>query len=194
MWLYQHTARCPIALQLFLDANPDYWCLIPITLEETKSKINTRIHSSSQIRSVPPSRLELDAKYLVDQVPDPPEGYLFTDRQKYDQLQFFRTMKDQLLSSSVNTMVDLYNAAIIAVCKYLSFLKIVYFDHDSYILFLVPENCSEILRQLLLSLFITHADCDLNKTGRLINENIYREYPLRGYWCANLVRRPLSSF
>lgn len=58
----------------------------------------------------------------------------------------------------------------------------------------VPENCSELFRQLILSLFITHADCDLNKTGRLINEIIYREYTIRGYWCADLVRRPLASY
>ena len=27
---YQHASRCPIALRLFLDANPDYWCFIPL--------------------------------------------------------------------------------------------------------------------------------------------------------------------
>ena len=48
-----------------------------------------------------------------------------------------------------------------------------------------------MFRQLLLSLFITHADCALNKTGRLaVNERVHRDYPVRGNWCANLVRRP----
>jgi hypothetical protein len=50
-----------------------------------------------------------------------------------------------------------------------------------------------MLRQLILSLFITHTECNLNKTGRLTNETIYREYPVRGNWCANLLRRPPSS-
>ena len=60
--------------------------------------------------------------------------------------------------------------------------------------FLVPENCSELFRQLVLSLFIAHADCGLNKTGRIIDEDVFREYCVRGYWCAHLVRRPLSSY
>ena len=77
---------------------------------------------------------------------------------------------------------------LLCVCVFLDLLK-----KNLINFFLVPENCSELLRQLVLSLFITHADCDLNKTGRLIDEEIFREYPFRGYWCANLVRRPSSS-
>ena len=49
-----------------------------------------------------------------------------------------------------------------------------------------------MLRQLVLSLFITHADCQLNKTGRLTNEPIYRQYPVRDHWCVNFMRRPVS--
>lgn len=30
MALYQHTARCPSAIQWFLDENPEYWPFIPI--------------------------------------------------------------------------------------------------------------------------------------------------------------------
>ncbi|CAM4970956.1 unnamed protein product [Rotaria socialis] len=28
--LYQHSARCPVALHVFLDCNPIYWCFIPL--------------------------------------------------------------------------------------------------------------------------------------------------------------------
>lgn len=119
MWLYQHTARCPTAVQLFLDANPDYWCFVPVTNVEATSNVNTRMRLSAQCRPVQSTstRLQVEAKYLADQVPDPPEGYVFTDRQKHEQIQFFRTMKDQQLSpTSFQTMVDLHNATMIAVC------------------------------------------------------------------------------
>ena len=124
MWLYQHTARCPSAVQLFLDANPDYWCFVPVANNEANSNINTRMRLSAQARHTQPTstRLQAEAKYLADQVPDPPDGYVFTDRQKQGQIQFFRALKDQqLLSSSSITMVNLYNAAMIAVCKQLFF-------------------------------------------------------------------------
>ncbi|CAF1575645.1 unnamed protein product, partial [Adineta steineri] len=34
MRLYQHSARCPTALRLFLDCNPNYWCFIPMVKHE----------------------------------------------------------------------------------------------------------------------------------------------------------------
>ncbi|CAF2116443.1 unnamed protein product [Rotaria magnacalcarata] len=34
MRLYQHSARCPVALQLFLDCTPIYWCFIPLPRRE----------------------------------------------------------------------------------------------------------------------------------------------------------------
>lgn len=120
MWLYQHTARCPTAVQLFLDANIDHWCFVPVTNDETNLNINTRMRLSTQNRSTQSTsrRLQADAKYLADQVPDPPEGYIFTDHQRSEQIRFFREVKDRQLSpSSFNTMVDLHNAALIAVCE-----------------------------------------------------------------------------
>ena len=30
MALYQHSARCPSAMQWFLDENPEYWPFVPI--------------------------------------------------------------------------------------------------------------------------------------------------------------------
>ncbi|CAF5072714.1 unnamed protein product, partial [Rotaria magnacalcarata] len=35
MRLYEHSAHCPVALQLFLDRNPNYWCFIPMLEDET---------------------------------------------------------------------------------------------------------------------------------------------------------------
>ncbi|CAF4634620.1 unnamed protein product, partial [Rotaria magnacalcarata] len=34
MRLYQHSARCPVALRSFLDCNPIYWCFIPVLWSE----------------------------------------------------------------------------------------------------------------------------------------------------------------
>ena len=80
MWLYQHTARCPVAIQLFLEANPGYWCLIPMKNEEAVARINTHIppsyerQISMQISEGGQLRTEADAKYLAEHLPDPPES------------------------------------------------------------------------------------------------------------------------
>ncbi len=43
----------------------------------------------------------------------------------------------------------------------------------------MPDFCSEILRRLIESLFITHAESKLNETGHLIeNPNIQTYQPL----------------
>ncbi|CAF4800816.1 unnamed protein product, partial [Rotaria socialis] len=34
MRLYQHSAHCPVAIQLFLEHNPAYWCFISKSKEE----------------------------------------------------------------------------------------------------------------------------------------------------------------
>lgn len=107
------------------------------------------------------------------------------------QIRFFEEMKDDLLSSTSLTKVDFYDASIIAVCMYLQSFQLFFILFFCFLL-LVPEPCSEMFRQLVLSLFITHADCDLNQTGRIVDETIYREYPLRGFWCSDLLRRPAS--
>ena len=132
--------------------------------------------------------IEPDAKNLVDGLPEPPMSYVFTERQRYDQLRFFEQPREEFISPPMDLNVDLYDATIIVVCRYFQNLQ----DSTSCLVFsfLVPDRCSDLLRQLILSLLITHADCHLNKTGRLVNENSYRPHPVRGQWCANLVRRP----
>ena len=36
MRLYQHSVRCPVAMQLFLDANPQYWRFVPMSSDESQ--------------------------------------------------------------------------------------------------------------------------------------------------------------
>lgn len=63
---------------------------------------------------------------------------------------------------------------------------------------LVPETCSDAFRFMIESLFITHAETNLNTFGNVLNQNQSDEYvPLndpwliRGNeWCQGLLRRP----
>jgi hypothetical protein len=34
MLLYQHSTGCPLILECFLDNNPEYWCFVPMLLDE----------------------------------------------------------------------------------------------------------------------------------------------------------------
>ena len=187
-WLYHHTARCPAALQLFLDVKRDYWCLVPMSEERARSQVeNTvpRLTRSTSANRAEQARIEADVNYLIDGLPEPPASFVFSPRLKHKQMRFF--CEERYEHEPSDTDVCLYNASIVAVRTYrcTQSLPLTLVCH-----FLVPDNSSEMLRQLLLSLFITHADCALNKTGRLIDASTHREYPVRGNWCANLVRRP----
>ena len=65
-------------------------------------------------------------------------------------------------------------------------------------LFLVPETCSDMFRDVIESLFITYAETSLNTIGNVLKHeqrNLY--YPSNNSWllrndewCQGLVRRP----
>ena len=96
--------------------------------EEVRLRTNTSIPPSaitmrrSIFLSSPSSsgsqRLENDAKYFIENLPEPPETYYFTERQRFAQMCFFRDKKEGLAPPSIETNVDLYNATIIAVRKF----------------------------------------------------------------------------
>ena len=53
MRLYQHAARCPIALRLFLDCDPGYWCFIHLLCHDAQAeKIAYLQERSSFISSI----------------------------------------------------------------------------------------------------------------------------------------------
>ncbi|CAF3104581.1 unnamed protein product [Rotaria sp. Silwood2] len=175
MKLYQHSARCPIAIQIFLDANPQYWRFVPMTLEESE-KPEQQLVQTPLISDEPNWNLRTkeDCRICVEAVSKPSNGYTFSNRQIMLQTQYFHKMQDKTLP---NQAIDLYNATIVAV---------------------LPETCSEMFRFTIESLFISYAETNLNSIGNVLNENKNGDYyPMndpwfvRGSgWCQGLLRRP----
>ena len=175
MKLYQHSVRCPVAMQIFLDANPQYWRFVPMTAEESMS-------SEQCIIQRPVLSDELNWHYrsiedtfvYIDAVPKPPAGYVFSNRQLVLQTQYFHQKRDQTLP---NHDIDLYNASIIA---------------------LLPDQCSDVFRYTIESLFITHAHTSLNTFGNVLLDHPHSDcymmndpWLIRGdEWCQGLLRRP----
>jgi hypothetical protein len=128
MRLYKHSARCPIALRLFLDYNPDYWCFIPLLwheaqteniafLQETSSSSSNATHPEViNVITMGASGNHIAADCLA-KVPLPPVQYAFS----YQQIQKQRLFFEQFLLSPIEeppySAVDLYKMAIIVVRK-----------------------------------------------------------------------------
>ena len=132
MRLYDHAARCPIALRLFLDCSPDYWCFILLLWHyaqvEKIAYLQERSSSSTSSKIV-----DLDVTNVIaiatignhqvtdclNHVPLTPIRYAFSYQQRQQQgvffEQFFSLPVDQLPYSPV----DLYKVAPIVVRKYL---------------------------------------------------------------------------
>lgn len=116
MKLYQHSRRCPIAMQIFLDANLQYWRFIPMTFEESErpeQKFFESPHLSDQIDDYN-RRSKDDCQIYVTSVPRPPVGFTFSNRQIALQTQYFHKKQDKIMP---NKDIDLYNATIVAVRK-----------------------------------------------------------------------------
>jgi hypothetical protein len=61
------------------------------------------------------TRTKEEARRLVNDIPQPPRGYEFSRRQRAEQFDYFFERKDNRVLPS--DLTDLYNYAIIAVCK-----------------------------------------------------------------------------
>lgn len=115
MKLYQHSVRCPVAIQIFLDANPQYWRFIPMTFEESETLEQRSVHGLGLPEELDwKLRSRDDCKLYVTSVPKPPIEYTFSNRQQALQLLYFYKKRDKILP---NQSIDLYNATIVAVCK-----------------------------------------------------------------------------
>ena len=162
-------------MQIFLDANPQYWRFVPMTVEEAAAPCQTHIERpvlSDQLdwnlRSID------DCRVCVEAVPKPPMGYMFSNRQIVLQTDYFYKKRDKTLP---NQELDLYQASIVAV---------------------LPESCSDMFRYTIEAMFITHAETKLNTVGHVLNHDQPTDYfilndpwLIRGdRWCQGLLRRP----
>ena len=123
MRLYQHLAHCPVALQLFLDRNPNYWCFIPMLENETRKEDDLYMRNiratCSEIIMMLPTATEHQRKVadLLYHVPSSSAQNQFSRVQLHEQRLFF----DRFLKSPVDELpyieTDLYQMKMIAVCK-----------------------------------------------------------------------------
>jgi hypothetical protein len=118
MRLYRHSTKCPSAVQMFLDENPQYWRFVPMTTSEANQLEQNVTASTMDIKSVADIRIDEEIKLFIKNLPRPPSSvssnYQFSLRQYHLQYAYFRTKRDLVMP---NLHLDLYNAKIIAVSK-----------------------------------------------------------------------------
>ena len=134
MLLYKHAARCPSSMQMFLNFSPIYSCFIPVTTDEAKRQNRDDLLPPSLILldTTNPTAIGSKAKVAIPEtantrsdeavrscmrhIPEVPVGYTFSIRQRIQQFQYFKNQLDT--KTKPDEAVNLFNAAIIAVCKY----------------------------------------------------------------------------
>lgn len=122
MLLYRHSARCPIAMQSFLDCNPQFWSFVPLTFEEAQlDNANYQMDPSLPIDPVSTTtdndqlRSDFEAGIFLTDLPAlPSKNYTFSNRQCAEQFRLFKNKQNRLL---INADLNLYHATIVAVCK-----------------------------------------------------------------------------
>ncbi|CAF1237545.1 unnamed protein product [Rotaria sp. Silwood1] len=170
MSLYQHPTQCSATIQMFLDYNKLYWRFVPMKIEEANQDDANYQRASATTTTTTMSNVHFDKNIRIHlkHVPKPPADYKFSKRQIEKQAEFFQKYST---SPPTNEQVDLYNANIIAV---------------------LPPNTSDLFRQHVHSLFVTHTEAKLNTLGHIFESNI-NIHSAQHVWCANLVRRPNLS-
>lgn len=137
MLLYRHAARCPSAMQNFINCNPIYQRFVPVTTNEALRQSRSYILPSSLVifdsvnptsigsrdrRAIPgtvTTRSDEAVRSCMRRLPPIPTGYTFSVRQRVEQFQYFKDKLDMKAKQDEN--IDLFTAAIIAVCKYENF-------------------------------------------------------------------------
>jgi hypothetical protein len=180
-WLYRHAARCPIVIQAFLDRNPLYWCFVPVPRDEalrasvyTPSSLvpsNARQISTAERTMSIVRRSDAKAIRLAQNIPQPKDkDYFFTPEQTLEQAAYFKYGKE-CIPLNVHK-ANFYKATIVAA---------------------LPDHCSDTVKKFIESLFITHAECQLNQDGHLVDKKFRQTYSSRGSWYQGLIRRPSPS-
>ncbi|CAF4480332.1 unnamed protein product, partial [Rotaria magnacalcarata] len=95
MKLYQHSVRCTVAMQIFLDANQQYWRFVPMTIEESKRPEQRSVQVISFTDELTWNLRQMeDCTIYVESVPKPSTGYIFSNRQIGLQLSYFNKKRD----------------------------------------------------------------------------------------------------
>lgn len=127
MRLYQHIAHCPVAIQLFLEHNPNYWCFVPMSEEELvveeriyiETDRSDSLAGGSGISFVPETltQHERNVSEHLNLIPLPLTRRHFSAFQLKQQRLFF----DRLLFHNADEYpfveINMYQMKIIAVCK-----------------------------------------------------------------------------
>ena len=122
MRLYQHSARCPVALRLFLECNPIYWSFIPLHRSEALVESTVSCHGNSAtdialdyLTSTSAVDIIQVGDYL-DRVPLPPANHVFSFRQLHKHAIFFQQfLSCPHINELMYTPLNLYKVSIIAV-------------------------------------------------------------------------------
>lgn len=105
MRLYQHSVRCPAAMQTFLDANPQYWRFVPMSMEESQRPGQRHIQKGSLSNDTDGQlRTQEDCSIYLRSVPKPSAGFTFSNRQTFLQAPYFQKKRDHRLP---NREIDL---------------------------------------------------------------------------------------
>jgi hypothetical protein len=126
MRLYQHSARCSVALRSFVDCNPDYWCFIPMLWHDAQAENVAAFGENSSSQREDPEMDNIIAMGAIgnhrlsrclDHVPLSPGAYAFSLEQKRKQRSFFEQFLLSPIDQTPYSAMDLYKMAIIAVRK-----------------------------------------------------------------------------
>jgi hypothetical protein len=121
-------------MQIFLNFNPMYWCFVPLTNTEVEvqNRRNAVLPSSlilldsvipisigskdrHEIRATANTRSDETVRSCMRNLPPMPASYNFSIQQRVKQFQYFKNQHD--ITHQQNPTMDLFNVAIIAVCK-----------------------------------------------------------------------------
>ncbi len=117
MHLYRHSVECQSAIQMFLDENPRYWRFVPMSNEDADQPEQNILTSTMDMKSTDVQNDD-EIKLFIQNLPAPPPNYRFSIRQYLLQYAYFKSRRN--IETMPNQHLDLYNAKIIAVCKYLT--------------------------------------------------------------------------
>lgn len=129
MRLYQHTARCPVALEAFIDCNPMYRCFVPMDWHDAlidnteylgrEHNVRLRLRYDDAHHNDPDDPENgADVIEYLQRVPLPLTAYAFSYQQRREQRTFFRHFLALDSPRSIYRALDLYQYKVIAVRMY----------------------------------------------------------------------------